>query len=126
MNSFVLDSSAIIALLNQEPGAKRVEDVLAFSMVSSVNVAEVLTKSVEAGHTVASATRTFKILKLKVVDFDLPHAILTAELRPLTRTLGLSLGDRACLALAISKGATALTADRIWNTLNLCPVELIR
>ncbi len=126
MNSFVLDSSAIIALLNQEPGAARVEQVLAFSMVSSVNVAEVLSKSVEAGHTIASAARTFKILKLNVVDFDLPQAISTAELRPLTKTLGLSLGDRACLALAISKGATALTADRIWKKLSFCSIETIR
>lgn len=126
MSKFVLDASAVIALLNQEPGGERVERELAFSIISSVNVAEVLTKSVESGHTIETATEALNLLDLSIVAFDSEQAAKVAELRPLTRKLGLSLGDRSCLALAILHGATALTADRSWIRTNVCAVDLIR
>ena len=65
-------------------------------------------------------------LGFEIVDFDLEQAIKVAELRPLTKHLGLSLGDRSCLALAMLRNTTAVTADRNWKKLSLCQVEVIR
>jgi ribonuclease VapC len=126
MSRYVLDASAVIAVLNGENGASRVEELLSESLVSSVNLAEVLTKSIEAGHTIKTAVDTLAILELNVVAFDETQSRKVAELRPLTRKHGLSLGDRSCLALAILYNAIAVTADRNWKLVKVCPVELIR
>lgn len=73
------------------------------------------------------ALQDVSALRLDVVPFDAETALLAGRLRAVTRHLGLSLGDRACLALAIRENATALTADRNWTDLDLpCKVELIR
>lgn len=123
---YVLDSSAILAAIGYEPGHERVEPILADSAVSTVNAAEVLTKLVERGILIADALDDFSQLGIDLIPFDLDHAITVSELRPHTRHLGLSLGDRACLALAMQENAVAVTADKSWATLNICPVELIR
>ena len=115
-----------MALLNSETGARRVEEILSDSVISSVNLAEVLTKSIEAGHTIETAVSTLAILELNVVVFDELQSRKAAELRPLTSKFGLSLGDRSCLALAILNDATAVTADRIWKSIKLCSIDLIR
>ena len=126
MSDFVLDASAVIAFLNDEPGADRVHNLIPFSVVGAVNVSEVLTKGVEFGHTLATVQKSFELLGLEVIEFTYDHARKAADLRPATKKLGLSLGDRCCLALAMSLGATAVTADRTWKKLSFCPVELIR
>lgn len=126
MSSFVLDSSAIIAVLNREEGSERALQFFANGIVSSVNVAEVLSKSVERGLDIKSAVLTFNLLQLNVVDLDLEQAIKAAELRPLTKHLGLSIGDRCCLALAMLRNTTAVTADRAWDKLSFCAVTVIR
>ena len=126
MNRFVLDASVILAFLNSENGADIAEGYFPHSVVSSVNLAEVLSKAVEAGHTAKTAVGSFDLLNLTVIDFDFDQAQKTAELRPLTRHLGLSLGDRSCLGLAILRGAAAVTANRNWKGLSLCPIEFIR
>ena len=127
MNSpSVLDSSAILAVVNLEKGAEKVEPILSDSMVSSVNVAEVLTKLVEKNVSLEDALEEFLKLGLEIVDFDANQAAKVAELRPLTKHLGLSLGDRCCLALAVLENATAVTADKNWASLNLCKIEVIR
>ena len=126
MSSHVLDSSAILAVLNVEQGANMAIKYFAHSRVNTVNVAEVLTKLIERGQDVASATRAFNLLQLEVIDFDIEQARKAAELRPVTRHLGLSLGDRSCLALAILQGATAVTADREWKRISFCSVKVIR
>jgi len=126
MNSSVLDSSAILAVLNAESGAERAISFFANGIVSSVNVVEVLTKIVERGQNIKTARETFDLLQLEVVDLDYRQAAKAAELRPLTQHLGLSLGDRSCLALAILRDTTAVTADRDWKELTVCPVEVIR
>src|SRR4051812_19369130 len=100
MSSFILDSSAVLAFLNQENGSERVERLIPDSKINAVNMAEVLTRSVELGHTDESARESFAMLSLEVIDFDERHAAATAELRASTRHLGLSLGDRSCLACA--------------------------
>jgi PIN domain nuclease of toxin-antitoxin system len=126
MNSFILDSSAVLAFLNQENGAEYVERLIPDSKINAVNVAEVLTRSVELGHTNESARESFAMLSIEIIDFDEGHAEKAAELRAATRHLGLSLGDRSCLASAILHNATAVTADRQWKGLSCCPVEIIR
>ncbi len=126
MNSNVLDSSAVLAVLHQEPGAEKAISYFSAGIISSVNVAEVLTKSIERGHSRNTATQSFNLLQLEVVDFDFEQAAKAAELRPLTMHLGLSLGDRSCLALAILRETLAVTADKNWKKLTVCAVELIR
>lgn len=126
MSSFILDSSAVLAFLNQENGAEYVRRLIPDSKINAVNVAEVLTRSVELGHTDESAREAFAVLNLEIIDFDERHAVEAAELRAPTRHLGLSLGDRSCLACAILHNATAVTADLQWKKLDLCSIEIIR
>jgi ribonuclease VapC len=115
----VLDSSAILALLRREPGFEKVAAVMDDAAVSAVNLAEVGSFLAKAGHSLAELRATLDSLRLAVVDFDEQQAIEAARLRPLTLRLGLSLGDRACLALAGLRGLPAVTTDRSWAGLGL-------
>ncbi|MGH9946805.1 MAG: type II toxin-antitoxin system VapC family toxin [Pyrinomonadaceae bacterium] len=125
-NRFILDSSAVLAIINLEPGHEHVEPLLDESAIGTINVAEVLAKLTERGVLISEAYDDFIQLGINVVPFEMNNVIKTAELRPLTRHLGLSLGDRACLALAIQEKATAVTADRKWSKLDVCKIEVIR
>jgi ribonuclease VapC len=123
----VLDASAVLAVLNQEPGADLVKERLSESLMSLVNTIEVGTKLVDAGMTAEAAREAIELLEIAMVDLDQRLAEVTVELREATRSVGLSLADRACLALAIREGAVALTADRVWANVEVgCPIELIR
>lgn len=121
MTSYVLDASAVLALLNEEPGAEKVQALLERGdcVVSVVNVIEVLSKLSDHGLTLDEARFALDALDLAERPLDADQAIGAAALRPLTRAKGLSLADRCCLALAQSLGAVAVTADRPWLTLNL-------
>ena len=123
----VLDASAVLAVLNGEPGEKKVIPLLTESAVSSVNLTEVAAKLLEAGMDEASAQIAVSVLGIgKIVDFSEELAWETARLRPLTKQYGLSLGDRACLALARKLNVPAVTADKEWSKFKLCKVTLIR
>jgi len=123
----VLDASAILALLNDEPGAERVMPHVGEGLVSAVNAAEVIGKLMDSGMPEHAAFEALNLLALEVVDFDAGLAGQTGALSPLTRRAGLSLGDRACLATAARLGLPAVTADRRWARLRLgIPVELVR
>ena len=111
----VLDASAVLALLFEEPGAEMVRAQLRTGVIGAVNLAEVLAKLSDHGLPVAEAVRAVAILGLEVMPMTESQAGCSAELRPLTRAAGLSLGDCACLALAAELGAPALTADRGWD-----------
>lgn len=126
MTKAVLDSSTILAVLNKETGWEKAEQFFFDGIVSSINVAEVLTKIIERGATREDAIETLNLLHLTVIDFNSEQAAKVAELRPLTKHLGLSLGDRCCLALAILQNATAVTADKEWRKLSFCQIEVIR
>ena len=119
MAKAVLDSSAVLAVMNAEPGADAVIAVMADSMVSTVNIAEVIAKLVERGTTLNHARSSLRSFDLAIVDFDLPLAESAGELRRHTKKAGLSIGDRACLALALREAAPALTTDRAWAGLEL-------
>ena len=115
----VLDASALLALLNEEPGADDVIDVLPDAVVSAVNLAEVASKLADAGMPADAVRDALGGLGVEVAPFDSADALDTGLLRPRTRTGGLSLGDRACLALAGRLGAPAMTTDRVWKRLRV-------
>jgi PIN domain nuclease of toxin-antitoxin system len=123
----VIDASALLAMLQDEPGGDRVVAALADAAISAVNISEVVAKLCDKGFAQDQARETLEMLSLNVVDFDHPQAIAAGGLRPSTRSFGLSLGDRACLALAAQRSATALTADRAWAQLEIgVSVDVIR
>ncbi len=126
MSKYVLDSSAILALMFLEPGKDRVEEVLDEAIVGRINATEILTKLIERGASLTEAVESLDDLGLPTVEFDEAQSRKIAELRPLTKHLGLSLGDRACLALSIQQNAIAVTADRNWVGSSVCQIELIR
>ena len=115
----VLDASAVLALLQEEPGAAIVEDVLGDAAMSSVNWAEVAGLLAARGLPATQLRPSVEALGISVLAFEAVDADATGELLPPTRNAGLSLGDRACLALARRLDARALTADRAWLDLHL-------
>lgn len=115
----VLDASALLAMLHAEPGGEEVRRVLQTSSISSVNWSEVVQKSLERGVEVEGMRQDLEVLGLEIVPFSAAQAERAAFLRALTRHLGLSLGDRACLALAAESRLPALTTDRNWADLAL-------
>lgn len=117
MNEAVLDASAILALLNDEPGAEAVQAVLDSAVVGAVNLSEVVAKLADSGVPEGTIREALDELELRVVPFDQVQAYAAGFLRPATRSAGLSLGDRACLSLAERLGAPALTTDRRWSDL---------
>lgn len=114
LGGYVLDASALLCLVNGEPGAARVAAVLPRAVISSVNLAEGAAKLNELGADAETARALLAPLHLAVVTFDEAAAFAAGALRSATRSHGLSLGDRACLALAAQRSAVALTADRAW------------
>ena len=124
MNSVVLDASALLALVFDEPGAKKVGQHLPQSRISTVNLSEVAAKATERGMSLEAITAALDPLPFAVIPFDAEAAYLTASLRPQTRALGLSLGDRACLATGIKLGMPVMTADRQWAKADL-DIEVI-
>ena len=123
----VLDSSALLCLLNGEVGAERVAEALPFAVIGAVNLAEVVTKLRERGLSVEEVEEVLGGLNLDVRPLTAVQAYAAGHLRQSTRSLGLSLGDRACLALAVELSAPALTADQAWGRVNAgMAVELIR
>lgn len=127
--SVVLDASAILALIYREPGHDRVTAALPGATASAVNWAEVLTTLVRRGHPdPTTAAEAIRALGIEVTPFTPHQAVRAGLLWTTTRTAGLSLGDRACLAMAdTSNTEIVLTSDRAWADLDTTtPVELIR
>lgn len=124
-HQMLLDASAFLAYLGDEPGAKVVGDAVATgAAISTVNLAEVL--STLTAHDIEPigllqelSDRHLLDGAIQVEPFIAADAAEAARLRPLTRAVGLSLGDRACLAVARRLDAKVLTADGVWSTLDL-------
>ena len=115
----VLDASAILCLLFEEPGMEKVLARGQGAFVSAVNLSEALSKAMDNGVPAEIRAIAIEALALNIVAFDADAAHAAAELRTATKAFGLSLGDRACLALAGRLRATVLTTDRIWSRLDI-------
>lgn len=127
MSEYVLDASAVLTLLHREPGHAQVAAVLGTSAISAVNLSEVAAKLADRGLPIEAIQADLLALGLEVVAFDAALAFRAAALRRVTRRLGLSLGDRACLATAEARGAVAVTADRSWSRLSVgTKVQVVR
>ncbi len=116
MHKVVLDTSAVLAYLFQEVGADKVFPILeeGSGVISSVNYAELVGKLVGQGMPAEIIRETLFDLELAVIDYDETQAFETGMLRTISKAFGLSLGDRACLALSIVMKLPVLTADRVW------------
>ncbi len=110
--SFVLDASAVLAVLLDEPGGDFVFDQMGDSQISAVNLSEVYATLLDSGMTFEDAHDIVGSLPFRIRSFRDDHSWQAAKLRPLTKTYGLSLGDRSCLAHAKIEGIPVLTADR--------------
>jgi ribonuclease VapC len=128
MNKIVLDASALLAVLNREPGAdKLTAEMLSTATSSTVNLAEVQGKLVNLGLPASDAWEATLSPIREATAFTAEHAEAAGNLITKTRPLGLSLGDRACLALGIVLGAPVYTADKSWKKLKLgVAIHLIR
>ena len=127
MSKIVLDASAFLALLQQEPGAEVVEKHLSNAIMSAVNVAETLTILQDTSIEKQNAENLVTEIIQEIIPFDLAQACHVADLKKLTKPFGLSFGDRACLALAKINHLPILTADKIWGKLDAgIKIHLIR
>ena len=125
--TLAMDASVILAYLRSEPGASGARDMMARSVVSSVNLSEVIAKLAEEGLEEVEIRRTINRLPILVVPFDEEFAYVAGLLRSVTKSEGLSFGDRACLALGIVMGLPVITADRNWARVSLdLDLRLIR
>ena len=125
--SIVFDSSALLAITFEEEGAEIAIQSLNDGIISAVNASEVITRYIDLGASEDDARASLLAFGLEIYPFDESLAIATGLMRSVTRDAGLSLGDRACLALAIREQSSVLTADLAWATLDLdIAVELIR
>ena len=120
MNKIVLDASVLLAVLTREPGAdKLTPQLLNVATSSTVNLAEVQSKLVNRGLSPQEAWEATLSPIGEATTFTAEHAMTAGNLVAETRTLGLSLGDRACLALGLALNAPVYTADKSWKSLKL-------
>jgi PIN domain nuclease of toxin-antitoxin system len=126
VSRFAFDSSAILALIKNERGADVVLAALPSASISAVNMAEIVSKLIDLGSAMEPLEQTLSDANVEIVPFTEAQARLCGELRRTTKSRGLSLGDRACLALAQERGLTAVTADAAWVGATSVPVLLIR
>ena len=125
--SVVIDASALLAFLHDEPGGEQVSSVLEGACVSSVNWSEVLQKSLQKEVEIEGMEQEFVDLGVTFEPFTVEQAEIAARLYAYTRNKGLSLADRACLALGIATERPVMTADRAWASLELdIDVRMIR
>jgi ribonuclease VapC len=123
----ILDASALLAVLGDEPGGELVAPLLEGAVISTVNWCEVLARYVDLGLETAGREAEIESLGVSLAPFTSRQAEVAAGLLPLTRKAGLSLGDRACLALALDRGGQPITADRAWRRIDVgLDVTLIR
>lgn len=119
MSEVVLDASALLALLHREPGHEEVARVIPDAAISAVNISEVVSKLAESGMPGEKIEEALEGLALEICDFGRELAFQAGMLRLTTRSRGLSLGGRACLALGERLNLPVLTTDRAWEDLEL-------
>lgn len=125
----VLDASAILAIIFEEPGQDVVLAHAKGSLISTVNLVEIFAKSAARDIDSEGVLAQLRRLEIDIAPFQIDEARISADLRPRTIKHGVSLADRACLALAIDRELPVLTADRVWADLDLdlgIDIRLIR
>jgi len=115
--SIVLDASALLAFFRDEPGAVKVDFLISQCLISTVNWSEVVQKCLSRGVEIEHLREDIETLGVIIEAFTPEDAECAAKIWPISRSIGLSLGDRACLAFAMRKQAPILTADRAWLNL---------
>lgn len=114
MAEYVLDASALLALLNEEPGAENVRPLMPHDVISAANFCETIQRLRRGGMPLEEVTAALTPLVSQPMPFDHSLAYVTASVYERTRAVGLSFGDCACLALALTRNAPAVTAEREW------------
>jgi PIN domain nuclease of toxin-antitoxin system len=123
----MLDTSALLAYLNGEPGGEKVPVNTGDARISAVNYSEAVAVLTRHGANAAEVRALLSSILLEVVDFDIGAAESAGFMITTTNPFGLSLGDRACLAAAQREGIPVVTADRSWSNLDIgVPIQLIR
>lgn len=123
----VMDASAVLACIHGEPGADIVRDLAPGALISAVNFAEVISKLIERGTPANIAAQVAGAMSMEVVAVDAGLGLRMGTMHETTQRRGVSLGDRACLALAERAGLPVVTADRTWLSLNLgLTIRMIR
>ena len=125
LTEYVLDASALLALINGEPGADQVRPLMAQSIISAVNFCETVHRLRRRGLPVETIRATLTPLVPPPVPFDEPMAYVAASIHERTRGQGISLGDCACLALALSRSVPAVTTEKKWEECDV-GVEILR
>lgn len=127
VDTVVLDASAILAVIQSEPGGEFIVDLKSKPLASTVNIVEARTKLFDKGHNAELVEELMRLVDMIEVDFTSAQSRIASGMRDTTRHAGLSLGDRACLALATEKNAVAMTTDQQWTKVDVkVRVELIR
>ncbi len=131
MKKAAFDSSALLAVLNVEAGRERTLEMLSEladeSLISAVNLSEAHAVLIRRDIPDDEAWRLLTAFEIAIVAFDAEQARIAGGLIAQTRKLGLSFGDRACLALALQENCCVVTADRAWKKLKVgVQVELVR
>lgn len=116
---YLLDASALLALMKDEPGANIVEEHMADSFICSVNLSEVITVLSDQGYYYDDIIKINNRMCPHVIDYTEKHAYISGLIRKDTKKFGLSLGDRACLAVTIDAHLIALTSDKIWKNIDI-------
>jgi hypothetical protein len=127
MKPVILDASALIASIYEEKGGDMVAKYLPQAIISAVNMTEVISYMVNRGLDVEQVKELLESLTIEVAPYDAEQAFISGEIMLKTKKKGLSLADRACLALAITKNLPVLTVEKAWDELNLkVSIKLIR
>ena len=122
----VFDASAVIALLRDEPGAEMIAGYAGDALISTVNLQEVVKALLVRGFTLDIARTMIEALHLEVRSHEIEDAYAAAALEPATRVIGRGIGDRTCMALAISAQVPAITTDQEWSRLAIAGLTVIR
>jgi ribonuclease VapC len=120
---YCLDASALLCVLLEEPGADYITERLTAALVSATSYAEVIAKLVDRGAPAEDVVTIMADLDIEIVPVDRKQAELSGWIHAATREAGLSIGDRACLALALTRRAVAVTMDPRWRHID-CDIEI--
>jgi ribonuclease VapC len=127
MPEYILDASALLAVFQKEAGSDIIIKLKGSRAMSAVNIAEVRTRLVDWGCDELHINELIGMADIDIISFDAKQASLSSNLRPATKSKGLSLGDRACLALALHRQAPVFTADQNWAQIDVpADIRLIR